>query len=51
MRASIDKINQLLNSKKTITISILPEVKPGMRSIDFISLIEEKIYNELKIID
>ena len=44
------KIGGLI-ANKTITISILPEVKPGMRSIDFISLIEEKIYNELKIID
>ena len=51
MRASIDKINKLLNSKKTITISILPAVKPGMESADFTSYIEDKIYTELKLMN
>ena len=41
--------NGKLTSKKTITISILPIVKPGMRPIEFVSLIEEKIYGELKL--
>ena len=39
--------NGKLNSKKTITISVLPLVKPGMNSTDFTSYIESKIYNEL----
>ncbi len=37
-----------LTTKKTITISILPTVKPGMKSTEFTSFIENKIYNELK---
>ena len=40
--------NGKLTSKKTIIISILPAVKPGMSSADFTSYIESKIYNELK---
>tara|TARA_Y100000816_G_scaffold271704_1_gene236471 strand:- start:692 stop:1393 length:702 start_codon:yes stop_codon:yes gene_type:complete len=36
-----------LNSNKIITISILPIVKPGMSSRDFINYIEDKIYKEL----
>ncbi len=40
-----------LNSKKTITISILPIVKPGMNSADFTNYIESKIYNELDLLN
>ncbi len=40
-----------LISKKTITISILPGVKPGMEPKEFISLIEDKIYGELRLIN
>ena len=40
-----------LSSKKTITISILPAVKPGMESADFTSYIEDKIYTELKLMN
>ena len=40
-----------LSSKKTITISILPAVKPGMKSADFTSYIEDKIYTELKLMN
>ena len=36
-----------LTSKKTIIISILPAIKPGMNSADFTNYIENKIYNEL----
>ena len=43
--------NGELVPNKIITISILPAVRPGMSSIDFTNHIEEKIYNELKIID
>ena len=43
--------NGKLSSKKTITISILPAVKPGMNSADFTNYIESKIYNELDIIN
>tara|TARA_B100001175_G_scaffold227526_1_gene194178 strand:- start:438 stop:1061 length:624 start_codon:yes stop_codon:yes gene_type:complete len=39
--------NGKLSLKKTITISILPAVKPGMSSTEFTSYIEDKIYNEL----
>ena len=39
--------NGKLMPNKTITISILPAVKPGMVSTEFTSLIESKIYNEL----
>ena len=40
-----------LGLKKTLTISILPAVKPGMNSIEFTRYIEDKIYNELKLIN
>ena len=40
-----------LSSKKTITISILPAVKPGMESSEFTSYIEDKIYTELKLMN
>tara|TARA_A100000164_G_scaffold201503_1_gene178944 strand:+ start:160 stop:780 length:621 start_codon:yes stop_codon:yes gene_type:complete len=40
-----------LNSKKTITLSVLPAVKPGMSSVDFISFIENKIYTELDLMN
>ena len=43
--------NGKLSSKKTITISILPEIKPGMESADFTSYIEDKIYTELKLMN
>ena len=36
-----------LITNKTITISILPGIKPGMRSAEFTSYIEDRIYNEL----
>ena len=39
--------NGSLNTNKTITISILPGIKPGMNSTEFTSYIEDKIYNEL----
>ena len=39
-----------LKSNKTITISILPVVKPGLKSVDFTNLIENKIYTELQLI-
>ena len=40
-----------LSLKKTITISILPAVKPGMKSADFTNYIEDKIYTELKLMN
>ncbi len=40
-----------LISKQTIIVSILPIVKPGMRSADFTNYIEDKIYNELKLMN
>ena len=43
--------NGKLSSKKTITISILPAVKPGMKSADFTNYIEDKIYTELKLMN
>ena len=39
--------NGSLITNKTITISILPGIKPGMNSAEFTSYIEDKIYNEL----
>ncbi len=39
--------NGKITSKKTIIISVLPAVKPGMKSSDFTNYIESKIYNEL----
>ena len=39
--------NGRMYSNKTITISILPSIKPGMLSSDFVSYLEDKIYNEL----
>ena len=43
--------NGKINSKKTIIISILPTVKPGMSSADFTNYIESIIYNELDIMN
>ena len=40
-----------LTSKKTIILSVLPAVKPGMSSAEFTSYIESKIYNELDLIN
>ena len=34
-------------SKKTITISILPKITPGIEKSEFVKYLEEKIYNEL----
>ena len=43
--------NGQLIPKKTITISILPPVKPGMKALEFTSFIEKEIYNELVLIN
>ena len=43
--------NGQLIPKKTITISILPPVKPGMKAVEFTSFIEKEIYNELRLIN
>ena len=43
--------NGKLASKQKIIVSILPAVKPGMKSADFTGYIEDKIYNELKLIN
>ena len=43
--------NGKITSKKTIIISILPTVKPGMSSADFTNYIESIIYNELDIMN
>ena len=40
----------LTKTNKTIVISILEAVNPGMKSDQFISTIEEKIYSELDLI-
>ena len=39
--------NGSLITNKTITISILPGIKPGMNPKDFTTYLEAKIYNEL----
>ena len=44
------KSGQLI-PKKTIIISILPPVKPGMKAVEFTSFIEKEIYNELRLIN
>ena len=43
--------NGQLIPKKTITISILPPVQPGMKAVEFTSFIEKEIYNELGLIN
>ena len=43
--------NGKITTKKTIIISILPAVKPGINSADFTNYIESKIYNELDLIN
>ena len=40
-----------LISNKTITISILPVVKPGISPVNFTNYIEDKIYDELNSIN
>ncbi len=39
--------NGKLNSNKTLTISILKEIKPGMQSKEFINFLQNNIYQEL----
>ena len=41
--------NGKLTQNKTIIVSILPAVKPGMSSLDFTNYIEDKIYDELNL--
>jgi len=43
--------NNILNTNKSITISILDPIDSGMKPDNFISLIEKNIYYELDIID
>jgi len=43
--------NNILNTNKSITISILDPIDSGMKPDNFISLIEKNIYSELDIID
>ena len=43
--------NGNLSINKTIIISILPAVRPGMRSTEFTDFIEDKIYDELKLMN
>ena len=43
--------NNILKSNKSVTISILNFIDPGLDSKDFISRIEKNIYSELDIID
>ena len=43
--------NGKLALKKTIIVSILPAVKPGMNSTDFTSYLENKIYSELNLMN
>ena len=40
-----------LNSNKSITISILEPINPGMKSDDFTNTLEKKIYSELDLLD
>ena len=47
----LEQFKNVVSSKKTITISILPEVKTGMKSTDFTNFIEDKIYTELKLMN
>tara|TARA_B100001175_G_scaffold271586_1_gene244363 strand:- start:602 stop:1303 length:702 start_codon:yes stop_codon:yes gene_type:complete len=44
------KKNNILEINKSITISILNPIDPGMDSISFVSLIEKNIYSELDLI-
>jgi len=37
-------------ANKTITVSILKEINPGMKGEDFINILQEKIYGELDFI-
>ena len=43
--------NGKLAAKQKIIVSILPAVKPGMKSVDFTNYIEDKIYAELKLMN
>ncbi len=43
--------NGKLYSNRTIIISILPAIRPGMSPTNFINYIEDKIYNELKLMN
>ncbi len=41
--------NGKMHTNKTIIVSILPSIKPGMHPADFVNYIENKIYNELNL--
>jgi len=43
--------NNILKSNKSITISILNPINPGIDSNNFVTIIEKNIYDELDIID
>ena len=43
--------NGVMHPNKTIIISILPSIKPGMLPADFLSYVEDKIYNELNLMN
>ena len=43
--------NNILKSNKSITISILNPINPGIDSKNFVTIIEKNIYDELDIID
>tara|TARA_Y100000741_G_scaffold286500_1_gene226379 strand:- start:291 stop:992 length:702 start_codon:yes stop_codon:yes gene_type:complete len=45
------KKNNILKSNKSITISILNPISPGMDSYNFVNTIEKNIYSELDIIN
>ena len=38
------------NSNRTITVSIIEPINPGLNREDFIKLVEKKIYSELDLI-
>ena len=39
--------NQTLSSNKTISISILKPINPGLNKDDFLNILENDIYSEL----
>ena len=39
--------NQALSSNKTISISILKPINPGLNKDDFLNILENDIYSEL----
>ena len=45
--ALIMKVNGELKTNKTLTVSVLDPIEPGMNSVEFINMLQKNIYEEI----